>query len=129
MTQRFLVTGCAGFIASKVTDLLLLAGHAVVGVDSLNDAYDPRLKRWRLAQLQGRDNFRFHQLDISDRAAVEPLFAAVGSRKFASFAALMSASQVGPSTRSAAPGRFAAYSRSPGISTGRCGSSGGEARM
>jgi nucleoside-diphosphate-sugar epimerase len=75
-----LVTGCAGFIASKVADLLLQAGHAVVGVDSLNDAYDPRLKRWRLAQLQGRDNFRFHQLDISDRPALEPLFAAVDGR-------------------------------------------------
>jgi UDP-glucuronate 4-epimerase len=76
MPERYLVTGCAGFIASNVADSLLRAGHAVVGVDSLNDAYDPRLKRWRLAQLQPRKNFRFHQLDITDRAALEPLFAA-----------------------------------------------------
>jgi UDP-glucuronate 4-epimerase len=70
-----LVTGCAGFIASKVAELLLDAGHTIVGIDNLNDAYDPRLKRWRLGQLQSRPNFRFHQLDITDRAALEPLFA------------------------------------------------------
>ena len=42
----------------------------MVGVDSLNDAYDPRLKHWRLARLQPRKNFRFEHLDISDRAAL-----------------------------------------------------------
>jgi UDP-glucuronate 4-epimerase len=78
MSERYMVTGCAGFIASKVADLLLGAGHGVVGVDSLNNAYDPRLKRWRLAQLQGRANFEFHQIDISDLSAVEPMFAATG---------------------------------------------------
>lgn len=75
MTERYLITGCAGFIASKVADLLLQAGHAVVGIDNLNDAYDPRLKHWRLAQLKTRENFRFHQIDITDRAALESLFA------------------------------------------------------
>lgn len=71
---RYLLTGCAGFIASKVADLLLEAGHAVVGVDSLNDAYDPRLKHWRLERLLTCKNFAFHQLDISNRSALEPLF-------------------------------------------------------
>ena len=52
MPERYLVTGCAGFIASKVTNLLLQDGHAVLGVNSLNDAYDPRLKRWRLCGFQ-----------------------------------------------------------------------------
>jgi nucleoside-diphosphate-sugar epimerase len=74
MTKRYLVTGCAGFIASRVTQLLLDAGHVVVGVDNLNDAYDPRLKHWRLARLQGRKGFQFHQLDISNLDAVTPLF-------------------------------------------------------
>jgi len=74
VVKRYLVTGCAGFIASKVTDLLLEAGHLVVGVDNVNDAYDPRLKRWRLAQLEPRPNFRFHHLDITDRTALEALF-------------------------------------------------------
>ncbi len=54
MVKRYLVTGCAGFIASRVSHLLLDAGHHVVGLDSLNDAYDPSLKRWRLAQLVAR---------------------------------------------------------------------------
>ena len=76
MTKRYLVTGCAGFIASKVTELLLEAGHLVVGVDNVNDAYDPRLKQWRLARLQPHANFRFHRLDITDRAVLEQLFQA-----------------------------------------------------
>ena len=48
----YLLTGVAGFIASKVAEFLLADGHAVVGIDNLNDAYDVRLKHWRLA-LQG----------------------------------------------------------------------------
>ena len=65
MTERYLVTGCAGFIASKVADLLLGGGHRVVGVDNLNDAYDPRLKHWRLARCCRNKNFRFHRVDIA----------------------------------------------------------------
>lgn len=80
MAERYLLTGCAGFIASKVAELLLQAGHTVEGVDNLNDAYDPRLKQWRLARLQGCENFTFHHLDIADRAALEPLFASGGSQ-------------------------------------------------
>ncbi|MGH7162423.1 MAG: NAD-dependent epimerase/dehydratase family protein, partial [Planctomycetota bacterium] len=44
---NYLVTGAAGFIASKVSELLLDGGHRVVGVDNMNDAYDVRLKEWR----------------------------------------------------------------------------------
>ncbi|MFM7742411.1 MAG: NAD-dependent epimerase/dehydratase family protein, partial [Verrucomicrobiota bacterium] len=51
--MRYLVTGCAGFIASRVCGMLLEKGDEVVGLDSLNDAYDVRLKHWRLAQLLG----------------------------------------------------------------------------
>lgn len=74
MTKRYLVTGCAGFIASRVTEMLLDAGHVVVGVDNLNDAYDPRLKHWRLARIRNRERFTFHQLDISNIEAIRPLF-------------------------------------------------------
>jgi nucleoside-diphosphate-sugar epimerase len=74
MTKRYLVTGCAGFIASRVTEMLLDAGHIVVGVDNLNDAYDPKLKHWRLARLQARRGFQFHQMDISQKDAVTTLF-------------------------------------------------------
>ena len=61
MPNRYLVTGCAGFIASRVSELLLGEGHRVVGVDNLNDAYDPRLKQWRLARLQAQAGFCFHE--------------------------------------------------------------------
>ena len=54
--KRSLVTGVAGFIASKV-ELLLAAGHVVIGLDNIDDAYDVRLKEWRLSRLQGRPDF------------------------------------------------------------------------
>ena len=70
----YLVTGCAGFIGAKVTEFLLHDGHVVVGIDNLNDAYDVSLKQWRLRQLEGRRGFQFHQLDITDKKALERLF-------------------------------------------------------
>ena len=75
MPEHYLVTGCAGFIASKVVDLLLDAGHTVTGIDNLNSAYDPRLKQWRLARLHRVRIFNFHRIDITDFAALGPLFA------------------------------------------------------
>lgn len=75
MPDRYLLTGCAGFIAARVAELLLDAGHEVAGIDNLNDAYDPRLKHWRLKRLLGRPNFQFHELDIADRAQLERFFA------------------------------------------------------
>ena len=74
--QTYLITGVAGFIAARVAELLLDAGHVVVGLDNLNDAYDVRMKEYRLQQLLGRENFTFHKLDISDWAAMEGWFSA-----------------------------------------------------
>jgi nucleoside-diphosphate-sugar epimerase len=76
MVKKYLVTGCAGFIAARVSQMLLEAGEVVVGIDNLNDAYDPRLKLWRLARLRPYPRFHFTQLDIEDPQAVEQLFAA-----------------------------------------------------
>lgn len=76
--SRYLVTGSAGFIGSKVAELLLDGGHAVVGVDNLNDAYDVRLKMWRLRQFEGRECFTFHRADICDRQALDDVFAGAG---------------------------------------------------
>ena len=70
----YLVTGAAGFIASKVCEFLIGEGHEVVGIDNLNDAYDVRLKEWRLEQLQGQPEFRFHQVDICSRDQLRDLF-------------------------------------------------------
>ena len=69
--SNYLVTGVAGFIASRVADMLLDEGHTVVGIDNLNDAYDVRLKDYRLSRLSGREGFVFHELDISDRSILD----------------------------------------------------------
>ena len=75
----YLVTGTAGFIGARMTEMLLDAGHTVAGVDNLNDAYDVRIKLWRLKHLEGRPNFSFYPIDISDRKALEEAhFAPVG---------------------------------------------------
>jgi len=60
----------AGFIANKVGEFLLADGHTVIGVDNLNDAYDVRLKEWRLGQLKGEEGFAFHKVDITERQAL-----------------------------------------------------------
>jgi UDP-glucuronate 4-epimerase len=71
----YLITGVAGFIAARTASLLLDAGHGVVGIDNLNDAYDVGLKRWRLAQLAGRPGFYFHHGDITQRSDLERITA------------------------------------------------------
>src|SRR3954447_19157013 len=71
-----LLTGAAGFIGYHLADRLLGEGCRVVGVDSLNDYYDPRLKRARLDRLLGRAGFTFERLDLADRDATPALFAA-----------------------------------------------------
>ena len=75
---HYLLTGVAGFIASQVAEVLLAAGHTVVGLDNLNDAYDVRLKEWRLRRLVGRPGFEFQAADICDRPALEQAWAAGG---------------------------------------------------
>ena len=68
---RYLITGAAGFIGARTSQLLIEAGHTVVGIDNLNHAYDPRLKEYRLKQLQAQKGFTFHQRDISEKAVIE----------------------------------------------------------
>ena len=74
--MRILATGCAGFIGSRVCELLSRDGHEVVGVDNLNMAYDARLKEWRLQQLKHRatQRFDFHRVDITDCPALRDLW-------------------------------------------------------
>src|SRR5262245_9985227 len=63
---HYLVTGAAGFIAGRVAKLLLERGDMVTGVDNLNDAYDVRLKEWRLRQLETLPGFSYMRGDITD---------------------------------------------------------------
>ncbi len=70
----YLVTGCAGFIGSRVCEMLLAEGHEIIGWDELNDAYDPRLKEWRLERLRQNPRFSFSQIDVADQQAVENAF-------------------------------------------------------
>ena len=72
--MRILVTGAAGFIGAKVSEFLLAGDHKVIGIDNFNDAYDVRLKQWRLSQLEGRPGFEFRRLDICDRDSLRRLF-------------------------------------------------------
>jgi UDP-glucuronate 4-epimerase len=74
MSAPVFVTGAAGFIGMHLCRRLLADERTVVGVDNLNDYYDPQLKRARLAVLAGHDGFTFHEADVSDRAAIDALF-------------------------------------------------------
>ena len=71
--MRYLVTGAAGFIASRVITKLLEAGHSVVGVDNLNDSYDVRMKEYRLERLLPNTGFKFLKIDIAYRDQVAQL--------------------------------------------------------
>jgi len=72
---NYLLTGAAGFIAFRVAELLVESGHQVYGVDNLNDAYDIRLKEYRLKRLQALPAFHFLKADISERAIIDALMA------------------------------------------------------
>ena len=67
----YLVAGCAGFIGSRVTEKLLADGEAVIGIDNLNNAYDNRLKDWRLERLLTHKNFQFHTLFLRKNRRID----------------------------------------------------------
>ncbi|MGH6946241.1 MAG: NAD-dependent epimerase/dehydratase family protein [Kiloniellales bacterium] len=71
--MTLLVTGVAGFIGFHVADALLARGERVIGVDNLNDYYDPGLKQARLARLEGQPGFGFRRLDIAEDGALAAL--------------------------------------------------------
>ena len=77
--KTVMVTGCAGFIGWKVSEMLLGRNISVVGVDSLNDYYDTTLKEWRLSALRAKSEelgtqLLFHHSDISDFDQVKQIF-------------------------------------------------------
>jgi len=72
--MKVLITGSAGFIGSHVSHRLLDRGNDVIGIDNLNDYYDPGLKKDRLSRLVQKDGFTFHKIDIADKNALETVF-------------------------------------------------------
>ena len=74
MSRRILVTGAAGVIGYHLSERLLGAGDEVVGLDNLNDYYDPKLKEARLERLKKQKAFRFLRADLGDRTGVEKIW-------------------------------------------------------
>ena len=72
--MRVLVTGAAGFIGMHVCRQLLDRGDEVVGIDNLNDYYDPALKQGRLGQLKDYDQFSFHTCDLANAKQPASIF-------------------------------------------------------
>lgn len=72
--MKIIVTGCAGFIGSKVAEILLDRGDIVYGIDNIDSAYDKSLKLWRLARLESKKNFIFNRLDITDGEGTRRFF-------------------------------------------------------
>ncbi|AIY67018.1 NAD-dependent epimerase [Pseudoalteromonas piratica] len=72
--MKYLVTGAAGFIGNFVAERLCQLGHKVIGLDNLNDYYDPKLKQARLKRLEDLANFSFIKMDVSDKQAISELF-------------------------------------------------------
>ncbi len=85
--MRVLVTGAAGFIGAALSQRLLARGDQVLGLDNLNDYYDPTLKQARLARLQGQDGFTFMQASLEDRAAMEDAFERFAPQRVVNLAA------------------------------------------
>ncbi|SHH47112.1 NAD-dependent epimerase [Clostridium grantii] len=71
---KILMTGAAGFIGFHLSTLLLDHDYQVIGIDNLNDYYDPKLKENRLKQLQTNNNFIFHKVDLKDKSDIDNIF-------------------------------------------------------
>jgi UDP-glucuronate 4-epimerase len=76
MREPILVTGVAGFIGFHLARRFLADGWDVLGIDNLNNYYDPHLKRARVRELKDQSRFHFQRCDIADRSALAKLFAA-----------------------------------------------------
>lgn len=87
MVEPLIVTGAAGFIGHAVAHHLLARGEKVIGVDIVNDYYDPDLKEARLATFEGHESFTFNRLDIADAAAMAQLVRNYGVRRVVHLAA------------------------------------------
>ena len=72
--MNILVTGAAGFIGFHLSRRLLDRGDNVVGLDNVNDYYDPELKEARLELLAAHDGFSFERIDLADKERMDACF-------------------------------------------------------
>jgi len=72
--KKIAVTGSAGFIGARVSEMLLEEGYQVVGVDNLNDSYDVNLKFWRLEKLKKHSNFIFYNISVENYNELKTIF-------------------------------------------------------
>ena len=73
VNNKIIISGTAGFIGFNLAKKLMLMGFEIVGVDSLNDAYDVRLTNLRISELSSNKNYEFHELNLSNPASVSNL--------------------------------------------------------
>ena len=71
MDKKVVVTGCSGFIGFHLTNSLLDSDHMVIGIDSLNNAYDVKLKEKRLEELNKKENFLFLNNNLSQQNSLD----------------------------------------------------------
>jgi UDP-glucuronate 4-epimerase len=86
-TDPVLVTGAAGFIGHAVAHRLLERGERVIGVDIVNDYYDPALKEARLSTFNGRAEFSFERADIADAERMAEIVSKAGVKRIVHLAA------------------------------------------
>ncbi len=72
--MKILLTGAAGFIGARTAEMLIEAGHQVVGIDNLNNYYDISLKRYRLSKVENSEGFSFYEVDIEDKKSLDEYF-------------------------------------------------------
>jgi len=84
---KILVTGAAGFIGFHLSKSLLEDGYEVLGIDNLNDYYDPNLKHARLDIIRKYPNFKFQKVDIADRESLTKVFVDFAPNKVVNLAA------------------------------------------
>ena len=87
MSNKILVTGSAGFIGFHLCNSLLADGYNVLGIDNINDYYDPMLKQARLEKLKLYENFTFEKIDITDRKIITQVFQSFKPSKVVNLAA------------------------------------------
>ena len=74
MMKKILITGVAGFIGYHLAEKLLKNNYHIIGIDNLNDYYDPNLKKARLDNLNELSNFEFHKIDFIKNKELKPIF-------------------------------------------------------